>query len=265
MKRLLPPLFLGLMLALSACSPAPKMSPSPTVPPPPSPVPTATVTPAPVAVAPVWGTQIDSCRETVPGHPDLMLVEGNFSLPYIENAAGVGAYEAINRWYAKLMEGLKGDVAENMAIALDDFETSRSLSIPFLGYSDEETYKLIYQREDMAVFLRAHYAHSSGPYPTLLYFADRFDLNTGAPLRFADFFTDSDGAEAAILAEVKRQGAERPQYDQEAISSAFNREFFYPTEEGLLFFYQPQTLSPQAADKPEFLVPYSILEGLLSR
>ena len=266
MRRLLLPLFLGLMLTLSACSPAPEVSPSPTAPSSPSPVPTVTVTPAPEAVAPVWGTQTGSYRETVPGHPDLMLVEGNFSLPHIENAAGIPSYTAINGGYETLLSNLKKDVQDNVPLALDDYETARSLEIPFLGYSDEEEYQVIYQSETTAAILRTHFAHSSGTFPSVIYLVDRFDLQTGAILRFADFFTDPDRAEAIILAEVKRQGAEHPEYDQEVIPLVFQREFFYPTETGLLFFYQPLTLkNDQAAVKPEFLVPYSILEGFLSR
>ncbi len=268
MKRFLPPLLLGVLLALSACSPdAPGPSPVPTVTPTATAAPTPSATPpAPVpAAAPVWGVQEGSYWQTVPDEPETMLVEGRFALPYIENAAGVPAYTAINSWYAQLLEDLKGDVRDNVALALDDYETARSLEIPFLGYSDEEVYQVIYESETTAAILRSHFAHSSGPFPSVLYLVDRFDLQTGASLRFADFFTDPDQAEAIILAEVKRQGAEHPEYNQEAVASAFQQEYFYPTEAGLLFFYQPLTLNDQAAVKPEFLVPYGLLEGLLSR
>lgn len=268
MKRCLPPLLLGLLLALTACSPdAP--SPVPTVSPTailsPSPTPIVTSTPAPESGPPVWGVREGEILQNVPDAPDTMLVEGRFALPYIENADGVHAYTAINDWYAKLLEDLKGDVLGNAAQALDDYETSLSLSIPFIGYSDEEVYEVVYESETTAAILRTHYAHSSGPFPSLLYLADRFDLGSGAVLRFADFFADPERAESLILDEVVRQGAAHADYDQSALSSAFNREYFYPTAEGLLFFYQPLTLNDQAAVKPEFLVSYGLLEGLLRR
>lgn len=266
MKRCLSPLLLGLLLVLTACSPdapspVPTASPSATL----SPTPTVISTPAPEAGPPVWGVRAGEILQNVPDAPDTMLIEGRFTLPYIENADGVPSYTAINDWYAKLLEDLKGDVLGNAAQALDDYETSRSLSIPFIGYSDEEVYEVVYESETIAAILRTHYAHSSGPFPSLLYLADRFDLDSGAVLRFADFFTDPERAESLILDEVVRQGSAHSDYDQSAISSAFNREYFYPTAEGLLFFYQPLTLNDQAAVKPEFLVPYGLLEGLLRR
>lgn len=271
MKRMIPPLLLGLALALSACapnSPVPTATatPVPTVSATPSPAPTetATLSPTPVA-APVWGIQSDSYVQTAADHPDVTLVEGRFDLPYIENATGIVAYTAVNNWYAQLLKDLKSDLQAAVAQAQDDYETALALGDPFSGSSHEADYELMYQTEDTVSILRTHYGHSSGPYPTLIYLADRFDLTTGAYLRFADFFNDSDEAEHLALTEIIRQGAEHPEYDQNSIASAFSRENFYPTTEGFVFFYQPQTLNPQAATKPEFLVPYSLLEGLLSR
>ncbi len=271
MKPMLPPLLLGLALALSACAPNKSVPTAPVTPTPtvtvsaaPSPTPVESVSPTPAA-APVWGVQSDDYVQTAQGHPDVILVEGKFDLPYIDNADGVAAYGAVNAWYAKLLKDLKGDVQAAVAQQQDEYETALALGDPFTGYSHEATYQVVYQTGDTAAILRTHYGHSSGPYPSLLFLADRFDLNTGAYLRFANFVTDADKAEAVVLKEVKRQGAGRAEYDQGAVASAFSLENFYPTEEGFVFFYQPQTLTPQAATRPEFLVPYSLLEGLLSR
>ena len=269
MKRMLPPLLLGLALTLSACAPTPPaptatVTPVPTVSAAPSPSPTAPVSPTPAA-APVWGVQSDVYVQPADGHPDVTLAEAKFDLPYIENAAGVAAYTAVNAWYAQLIKDLKSDVQATVAQLQDDYETSLALGDPFTGYSHEAIYEIMYQTEDAVSILRTHYGHSSGPYPSLLFLADRFDLTTGTYLRFADFFTDVDKAEALVLEEVTRQGAEHPEYDQAAVASAFSRENFYPSAKGLVFFYQPQTLTPQATTRPEFLVPYSLLEGLLNR
>lgn len=267
MKRFLPSLLLGLSLVLSGCttkSPTPSITPSPTSSS--APIPTATISPSPVSAAPpAWGVQEDTYLQLAADDLDIMLVEGRFTLPHIENAAGVSGYTAINRWYAQLLTDLKGDVMENVAQAQDDYETAQALEIPFIGYSDEEIYEVIYQSETTSAILRTHFSHSSGTFPSVLYLVDRFDLHTGAYLSFADYFTDPQEAQAIILAEVMRQGAEHPEYDQETISSAFHPEFFYPTETGLLFFYQPETLNDQAVTKPEFVVPYGLLEGLLRR
>lgn len=263
MKRFLPTLLLA--LTLSACS-SDTPAPTPSSPAPSAPVsPSVSATPAPTTAAPpIWGIQTGEYRQTVTDQPDQPLVEGLFTLPHIENADGSAPYSAINRWYAQLLDDLKGDVTSNVAQAMDDYDSSRSLGLPFPGYSDEEVYALVYQSADTAAILRTHYAYTGDTYPTLLYMVDRFDLQTGAILSFADIFTDPEGAQAIILAEIERQGTARGGYDLAALTSAFQREYFYPTEEGFLFFYQPLTLNDQAAEKPEFLVPYALLEGLFT-
>lgn len=274
MKRALLPLALGLLLALSACKPAAdkpvgSLPPTPTATvsqsaEPTAPVVTATPTPAPVA-PPVWGSQVSSCSQAHPDKPEVLLVAGEFTLPHIENADGVPAYVAINDWYSALAEGLKSDTLSYASMSRDDYGIAQATGDAFAPYTDEETFEVKYQTEAFVSILRTHYGHSSGPYPTLLYMADRFNLTNGRTMNFVDFFTDYEAAEKIITAEIKRQGAEHSEYDQTAIASAFQREYFYPTEEGFIFYYQPQVLAPNAASLPEFLVSYSLLEGLLSQ
>ncbi len=272
MKRYLLPLIFGVLLTLSACKPAADTghdnsgtpSPAPTVSQTAAPTPTPLPTPTPTPIAPpVWGSRVFECNQAHPDKPEVILVAGSFTLPYIENADASPAYAAINGFYEDLAEGLKSDTLSYVSQAKDDYNTDQALGDPFMYYSDEETFEVKHQTETTVSILRTHYGHISGPYPTLLYMADRFDLTTGSTMGFADFFTDAQAAETMIIDEVKRQGAEHPEYDQRAIATAFNREYFYPTAEGFVFYYQPQTLAPNAAGLPEFLVPYSLIKGLL--
>lgn len=270
MKRVLPPLLLGLLLTLTACKPArdpaPALTPShsatQTVPPtaPPEPTPTEVQ-----ASAPVWGSQISECSQADPDDGSILLVTGRFALPHIENAGGVPAYAAINRYYEELAKGLKSDALADVSLALDDFRTAQALGDPFTAFSSEETYKVVHETDDTAVILRTHYGHYGGPYPSLLYMADAFDLSTGRVLAFSDFFSDAGRAEEIIRAEILRQGGAHPEYDQSALASAFQKENFYPAEDGFVFYYQPGTLSPNAAGLSSFIVPYDLLDGLLSR
>lgn len=94
--------------------------------------------------------------------------------------------------------------------------------------------------------------------------ADRFDLTDGTPLTFADCFLAPEQAQAMILEEIARQGADHPEYDQAALKDAFRREQFYLTADGPVFFYQPGDLNPQAATMPEFLVPNGLLKGMVT-
>lgn len=272
MKRVFPPLLLGLLLALTACKPAPEPSASPA----PLPSPTVSETapsvtppgPSPTEVripAPVWGSQVSECSQANPDDGSITLVTGSFTLPHVENAGDVPAYAAINRYYEDLAEGLKSDALADVSLALDDYRTAQALGDPFTAFSSEETYQVVHETESTAVILRVHYGHYGGPYPSLLYMVDAFDLTTGQVLAFSDFFSDAERAEEIIRAEILRQGAGHAEYDQSALASAFQKENFYPTEEGFVFYYQPGTLSPNAAGLSSFTVPYDLLDGLLSR
>lgn len=272
MKRIAMSLLLGLLVTLTACNGAvdkPTGSPTPVpttttsaVPSPTAPQPTASAIPAPE-----WGELADTFVQTHPDHPDVVLLEGSFSLPYIENADGVDPYAAFNAWYEQLLTDLKDDLKAEVAQALDDYETTTALGDTFTPSTVEHDFEVMYHTETTCAVLRTHYGFSGGPYPTLLYMADCFDMTTGAFLKFENFFADPDKAAEIILNHIigVAGSVSSVQYDMNAVASAFNREYFYPTAEGFVFYYQPQILNPQAATKPEFLVPYSLLEGLLSR
>ena len=195
-------------------------------------------------------------------------MQGKFSLPLIENAEGVAAYEAINQWYLDLSAGLRSDTLANAGQADADYALSKSMGYAFTYYTDEESYEITHQTDRMVSILRTHYGHTGGTYPTLLYMADHFDLTTGAVLTFDDFFTDPDAAASIALEEVLRQAAQGDAngttYDTALAESLFKRENFYLTADAVVFFYQPQDLAPNAAGAPTFPVPRSLFGDLLA-
>ena len=288
MRRRIFSLAAGLLLVLSACAPAgpqsseeliyptshPSSTPSPTESQAPQPTPEGTASPATTesqaaqAEAPVWGVQESECSQSDDEDPDVLLVQGKFSLPLIENAEGVAAYEAINQWYLNLSAGLRSDTLANAGQADADYALSKSMGYAFIYYTDEETYEITHQTDRLVSILRTHYGHTGGTYPTLLYMADHFDLTTGAVLTFDDFFTDPDAAAAIALEEVLRQAAQGDAngvtYDAALTERLFNRENFYLTADAVVFFYQPQDLAPNAAGAPTFPVPRSLFGDLLA-
>ena len=291
MKRRILSLAAGLVLVLSACAPAgpqpseeliyPTSHPSSTPPPTQSqsvqPTPEVSSTPAPTqsqpvetaqAEAPVWGVQESECSQADDEDTDVLLVQGRFSLPLIENAEGVAAYEAINQWYLDLSAGLRSDTLANAGQADADYALSKSMGYAFTYYTDEETYEITHQTDRLVSILRTHYGHTGGTYPTLLYMADHFDLTTGEVLTFDDLFTDPDAAAAIALEEVLRQAAQGDAngvtYDAALTERLFNRENFYLTADAVVFFYQPQDLAPNAAGAPTFPVPRSLFGDLLA-
>lgn len=297
MKRCILSLAAGLLLVLSACAPAgpqssedliyptshPSSTPSSTESQSvaesqsPQPAPEVSSTPAPTesqpaettqAEAPVWGVQESACSQSDDEDTDVLLVQGKFSLPLIENAEGVAAYEAINQWYLDLSAGLRSDTLANAGQADADYALSKSMGYAFTYYTDEESYEITHQTSQMVSILRTHYGHTGGTYPTLLYMADHFDLTTGEVLTFDDFFTDPDAAAAIALEEVLRQAAQGDAngttYDAALAESLFKRENFYLTAGAVVFFYQPQDLAPNAAGAPTFPVPRSLFGDLLA-
>ena len=280
MKRRILSLAAGLLLVLSACAPAgpqssedliyPTSHPSSSTPPsasePAQPTPSSTQ-PA-QAGAPVWGVQESECSQADDEDTDVLLVQGKFSLPLIENAEGVAAYEAINQWYLDLSAGLRSDTLANAGQADADYALSKSMGYAFTYYTDEESYEITHQTDRMVSILRTHYGHTGGTYPTLLYMADHFDLTTGAVLTFDDFFTDPDAAASIALEEVLRQAAQGDAngttYDTALAESLFKRENFYLTADAVVFFYQPQDLAPNAAGAPTFPVSRSLFGDLLA-
>ena len=273
MKRRILPLIGALLILLSACSPK---EPAPTAVPTPSEVPAPTVSqtpePAPTPVptqapAPVWGEQVSECSRSSEGEDEVLLVSGRFSLPLIENADGVAAYEAINDFYLDLSAGLRSDTLANAAQAAEDYSLSKAMDFPFSSYSDEETFALKRETPRMVSILRTHYGYTGGVYPTVLYLADNFDLATGRELAFADFFTDPDAAESLIRSTLQT-AAEHGVEDEEAarltaLLERFNRENFYLTDDAVVFFTQPDPDTPHAAGAVEGSVSYATLGGLL--
>ena len=297
MKRCILSLAAGLLLVLSACAPAgpqssedliyptshPSSTPSSTESQSvaesqsPQPAPEVSSTPAPTesqpaettqAEAPVWGVQESACSQNDDEDTDVLLVQGKFSLPLIENAEGVAAYEAINQWYLDLSAGLRSDTLANAGQADADYALSKSMGYAFTYYTDEESYEITHQTSQMVSILRTHYGHTGGTYPTLLYMADHFDLTTGEVLTFDDLFTDPDAAAAIALKEVLRQAAQGDAngvtYDTALAESLFKRENFYLTADAVVFFYQPQDLAPNAAGAPTFPVERSLFGDLLA-
>lgn len=291
MKRRILSLAAGLLLVLSACAPAgpqssegliyptshPSSTPSPTETQPVETQPPVSDTPAPTetqpvetpqAAAPVWGVQESECSQNDDEDKDVMLVQGKFSLPLIENAEGVAAYEAINQWYLNLSAGLRSDTLANAGQADADYALSKSMGYAFTYYTDEESYEITHETDRLVSILRTHYGHTGGTYPTLLYMADHFDLTTGEVLTFDDLFTDPDAAASIALQEVLRQAAQGDAngttYDTALAESLFNRENFYLTADAVVFFYQPQDLAPNAAGAPTFPVDRSLFGDLLA-
>ena len=82
-------------------------------------------------------------------------------------------------------------------------------------------------------------------------------------LTLSSFFTDPEAARTRILETLSGKDA-LSGYSADTLSSEFKDEYFYLTEDGFVFYFQPDTVAPYAAGLLEFSIPYSELEDLLS-
>lgn len=260
-KLILP---LCLCLALSACATV-EHDPTPTpVPSAPTAEPTPAATPRP---APEWGEQVYMTAYAPEGRQDDPVFIPDYRLPLIQNAGGIGAYEAINAYYAAALDDLAISAAETGSWAIDDYLTAQATGDPFFDYVDTESYELTMESETRVSILRSHYSNSGGPYPTLYPLSDTFDLTTGARLTFSDLFTVSaQEAKERVLSALLSLNAEgaysNTVLDETLLKNAFDQENFYLTEDALTVYF-PDTELPRAVGVPTFAIPYTDLEDIL--
>ena len=53
-------------------------------------------------------------------------------------------------------------------------------------------------------------------------------------------------------------------YSRESLEAELNDAYFYLNDEGMVIYYQPDTLAPYAAGLLEFTLPYADLQDLLA-
>ena len=82
-------------------------------------------------------------------------------------------------------------------------------------------------------------------------------------MSFSDCFTDAAAGRERVLDLLAAKGADAG-YSREALEAELNDAYFYLTEEGLVIYYQPDTLAPYAAGLLEFTLPYADLQDLLA-
>jgi len=215
--------------------------------------------------APEWGAQVYTTSFTTEGREEPVF-SPEYRLPKIKNAASIPAYEAINSYYAQILNDLETSAAELADWAVDDYKTSLILNSAFYTYVDKENYEISLQTKGFLSILRTHYSNTGGPSPVLYPVGDTFDLTTGARLSFADLFScEAQIASERVLQAVLEQNA-RGEYqnvviDEEALRRNYHREQFYLTEEALTVYYPEGDLAG-ALGSPTFAIPYSELEDI---
>ena len=272
MKRF--PLLLSLLLAagLTACgsrssppeiissSSAPTATVSPSLPAESSPVPEST---APADQAPVWTDQEFAQDFTASDGTVVMTVD--YVFPAIEDAGSVPAWQKITSYYAQEGEAYMDTARELAGYASGDYEVAQVMGEDFLPYGEAHSYRIAYQGEQVVSIVRSYYANSvtGAAHPANYQFSEQFDLETGDVLTLDAFFSDFASARSRIL-DLLAQKSSGAGYSREDLEEQFDERYFYLTDSGFVFYYQPDTLAPYAAGLLEFSIPYEDLSGLLS-
>ena len=248
-----------LALTLAACAPAePQATPSPT------PVPTESQAPEETAAPELmWTEQVFAKDFTADDGTVVMSVE--YVFPGIEDAQSDPAWQKIQDYYAAEGMAYMGDATELSGYAAGDYEVAQAMGEDFLPYGESMSYRIALQNESMVSIVRSYYANSvtGVAHPSNFQFSETFDLATGDKLSLEDCFTDPDAGRARVLDLLAQKGAGAG-YSREALEAELNDAYFYLSDEGLVIYYQPDTLAPYAAGLLEFTLPYADLQDLLA-
>ena len=188
-----------------------------------------------------------------------------YVFPGIENAGKVAAWQKIQDYYAVEGAAYLGDAVELSGYAAGDYEVAQAMGEEFLPYGESMRWRIALQNESMVSIVRSYYANSvtGVAHPSNFQFSETFDLATGDKLSLEDCFTDPDAGRARVLDLLAQKGAGAG-YSREALEAELNDAYFYLSDEGLVIYYQPDTLAPYAAGLLEFTLPYADLQDLLA-
>lgn len=251
----------ALACALAACAPSETQAvptPSPTAAPPETQAPVETTVPELV-----WTDQVFAKDFTAGDGTVVMSVE--YVFPDIENAGEVPAWQKIQDYYAAEGMAYLSDAADLAGYAAGDYEVAQAMGEEFLPYGESMSYRLALQTDGLVSIVRSYYANSvtGAAHPSNFQFSETFDLTTGEKLTLWDCFTDPDAGRTRVLDLLEQKGADAG-YARASLESELNDAYFYLSDQGLVIYYQPDTLAPYAAGLLEFTLPYADLQDLLA-
>ena len=218
----------------------------------------------PETAEPVWTDQVFA--EDITAADGTVVMSVDYVFPAIEDAGSVPAWQKISDYYTQEGKAYMDTARELAGYAEGDYEVAQVMGEDFLPYGESHSYRIAYQGGGVVSIVRSYYANSvtGAAHPANYQFSEQFDLETGDALTLSTFFSDFTTAREEIL-DLLAQKAAGAGYTREDLAGQFNESYFYLTEEGFVFYYQPDTLAPYAAGLLEFSIPYGELEDLLAR
>lgn len=121
------------------------------------------------------------------------VLTASFTLPLVQNTDACPAGTAINDWYKQEGSSRMLEAEEQYEMAVADYDVSQAAGFPFSPTTQEMTYTVAYEDENLISIRRELYVAAEGAaHPSAFLLAETFDAATGEKLGFSRVFTDAD-------------------------------------------------------------------------
>lgn len=268
MKRILSLfLLLSLCLSLCACNKTPEAPPvEPPVQQDPAPAPEPTPEPTPEPEPVVTGVEIDAnhySHQVIAAVDAAPVITADFLMPEPEGMPQITAYyETVKTDLFAIYSSEAGDALLQM----------QNMGENFRPWAMEMTFEV--QRNDGTVLsiLRELYENRGGVHPSVVYFAETYEVASQGRLLLGNLFTVPEDVYLArlqdmILAQMDQRetgdGVYYFEFAREQLLNLLDPMDFALTEDSLLIFFDVYALAPYAAGPQYFYLPYSELSDIL--
>ncbi|HAN20109.1 MAG: hypothetical protein A2Y15_05450 [Clostridiales bacterium GWF2_36_10] len=168
----------------------------------------------------------------------------------------------INMFYkTKAMEYKKYCETKLLSAAQEQYKSDIENNFPIRTYEAVLTYELTYSISCIISLYFDKYEYTGGAHGTTARDSQTFNLQKGYMLSLSQLINCSPNYKTFILEEVKKQIEQDTSiyfddYDK-LIVDTFNKNNFYCTPQGIIFYYQHYDIAPYSSGIREFLIYYS--------
>lgn len=177
----------------------------------------------------------------------------------------LACFRRIGRYYHRIFELWKNRW-ENVLYqrACTCVAAAREQSLPFRPWEASLNYTVTFQQENLLSLYLDAWEYSGGVHGVTVRRGDTWELSSGTPRCLSSFFPPHSRWRRSVLEALHAQASERISTGEtlyfedwpDRISSCFDPDRFYLTEQGIALFYPLYTIAPYAEGIPVFSMPY---------
>ena len=272
MKRILS-VVLALMMCLSlcACGKQPVEAPTEPATQPPTQAPTAAPT-EPATEPPTEAPTEPAVPEVIPGSATAIFKDEGEN-PVLEMRVTLPACQGlpqIDGYYKAIYD----DLYATCGLSREDaILQKQDLGDVFRPWAMEMTHEVLRNDGNVLSILRELYENRNSAHPSLIYFAETFEVASQGRLLLGDLFTVSEDVYLSrlrdlILAQMDQKETESGvfyfDFAREQLMTLHDPMDFALTDDSLLIFFDEYALAPYAAGLQHFYLPLSDLADILN-